>query len=81
MSLRVSPEVREWLRQEAEKPLPVEQFMREIAEPISDRERGEVLSLVAWFTRRYPTAAERCAYSRRAWKRAERIRAGRWREE
>ena len=32
--------------------------------PISHAERKEVLALVAWFTRRYPTPAERLAYVR-----------------
>ena len=32
--------------------------------PISDAERNEVLALVAWFRRRYPTPAERLAYAR-----------------
>ena len=37
--------------------------------PISDAEREDVLSLVRWFTRRYPTGAERLAYVRRAYRR------------
>jgi hypothetical protein len=40
-----------------------------LATPISDAERDEVLSLVRWFTRRYPTGAERLAYVRRAYRR------------
>ena len=40
-----------------------------LATPISDAERDEVLSLVRWFTRRYPTGAERLAYARRAYRR------------
>lgn len=41
--------------------------------PILDDERDEVISLVRWFRRRYPTGAERLAYVRRAtrrWRRA-----------
>lgn len=34
--------------------------------PVTDDEREEFLSLVRWFTRRYPTPAERFAYVRRA---------------
>jgi len=40
--------------------------------PISDAERNEVLALVAWFRRRYPTPAERLAYVRRAYARWQR---------
>ena len=40
-----------------------------LATPITDAERDEVLSLVRWFTRRYPTGAERLAYVRRAYRR------------
>lgn len=34
--------------------------------PMSDAEREDRLELVAWFLRRYPTPAERMAYSIRA---------------
>ncbi|MGQ0734512.1 MAG: hypothetical protein ACT4QD_12760 [Acidobacteriota bacterium] len=34
--------------------------------PVSAGERDEVLALVRWFRRRYPTGAERLAYVRRA---------------
>jgi len=40
--------------------------------PISDAERNEVLALVAWFRRRYPTPAEGLAYVRRAYARWQR---------
>jgi hypothetical protein len=33
--------------------------------PITDAEREDVLALVRWFTRRYPTPAARLAYARR----------------
>ena len=36
---------------------------------MSDAEREEILSLVRWFTRRYPTAGERLAYAREAYAR------------
>lgn len=36
--------------------------------PISDAERDEGWSLVRWYTRRYPTGAERLAYVRRAYR-------------
>jgi hypothetical protein len=37
--------------------------------PISDLEREEVLALVHWFERRYPSPAERLAYTRGAYRR------------
>ena len=48
--------------------------------PISPAEWDEVLALVHWFRRRYPTPAERLAYVRRAyarWRRTLGIGAGR----
>ena len=48
--------------------------------PITQAERDEVLALVRWFRRRYPTPAERLAYVRRAyarWRRTLGIGAGR----
>lgn len=50
-------------------PLSTEEFLRRVSEPMSDAEREDALALVAWFTRRYPTGAERLAYVRRAWRR------------
>jgi hypothetical protein len=49
--------------------LSTEEAAAYLAMPISDAERDEVLSLVRWFTRRYPTGAERLAYVRRAYRR------------
>lgn len=46
-----------------------EEAAKHLATPISDAERDEVLSLVRWFTSRYPTGAERLAYVRRAYRR------------
>lgn len=48
--------------------------------PISQAERDDVLALVRWFRRRYPTPAERLAYVRRAyaqWRRTQGIGASR----
>lgn len=42
--------------------------------PITQTERDEVLALVRWFRRRYPTPAERLAYVRRAYARWQRTR-------
>jgi hypothetical protein len=40
--------------------------------PITESEREDVLTLVRWFVRRYPTADERLAYARRAYGRWQR---------
>lgn len=40
-----------------------------LATPVSAAEQEDVLSLVRWFTRRYPTGAERLAYVRRTYRR------------
>ena len=40
--------------------------------PVTDAERDDVLALVRWFERRYPTPAERLAYVRRAYARWQR---------
>lgn len=40
--------------------------------PVTDAERDEVLALVHWFQRRYPTPVERLAYARRAYARWQR---------
>jgi hypothetical protein len=37
--------------------------------PIDEAEREEILSLIRWFRRRYPTPADRLAYVRRAYRR------------
>lgn len=47
--------------------------------PVTDAERNEVLALVRWFERRYPTPAERLAYVRRTyarWQRTQGIATG-----
>jgi hypothetical protein len=46
--------------------LPVEEFLRRCAGPVSDDAIEGTRELVAWFLRRYPTARERFAYVRRA---------------
>jgi hypothetical protein len=49
-------------------PLPEEEFRRRVDQAIRelDGEEGEnVLGLIRWFVRRYPTAKERFAYARR----------------
>jgi hypothetical protein len=50
----------------AERQLSPEEFAALEAVPIGDAERENVLALVSWFCRRYPTPGERLAYVRRA---------------
>ncbi len=54
---------------EVNRQLSVEEARAYLAQPITPQEREEVLGLVRWFTRRYPTPAERLAYARRAYAR------------
>lgn len=65
--------LRERLRALDETPMPVEEFLRLSREPLDAAERDEVLALVAWFTRRYPTPRARLDYARRAWRRWTRL--------
>lgn len=59
----------ERLAQIADQPLSREDARAYLDAPITDAERDEVLTLVRWFTRRYPTPADRLAYVRRAYAR------------
>ena len=47
-----------------------EEVARFLEAPVTDAEVESTLELVAWFTRRYPTALDRFAYNRRAYARA-----------
>jgi hypothetical protein len=49
-----------------ERSLGPEEARAYLAAPMSEAERDELLTLVRWFQRRYPTPAERLAYVRRA---------------
>ncbi len=51
------------------RPLTKEEFLARESIPISDEEREEILSLVRWFRRRYPTPLERLTYVRQATRR------------
>jgi len=42
-----------------------EEFDRRARAPLTDAEAQEIAELVAWFSRRYPSAKERLAYARR----------------
>jgi len=57
------------VRDESARELPREEAERWVNAPWAEGEREEVLSLVAWFCRRYPTPLERLAYVRRAYAR------------
>ncbi len=59
------------LRAFAERSLSREEFDAYVNAPMGDYEREEIDSLIRWFRRRYPSAAERLAYSRRAYQRAK----------
>ena len=65
----VSAEVRRRLAEIADRPLTDEEVRAYLAVPVSDEQREEILALVDWFCRRYPTGAERLAYVRRAYRR------------
>jgi hypothetical protein len=67
---RIIPPSRESLdriRDLAERELSAEEFDAYVGAPMEEDERQEILDLVAWFTRRYPTAGERLASARRAY--------------
>ena len=66
---RPSTEALRRVRAIADRQLTPEEFDAYVHAPMSDEERDEILASVAWFTRRYPTAGERLAASRRAYAR------------
>jgi hypothetical protein len=66
---RPSPELVERLRALHERRLSREEVEAALRTPISDSEREEILALVAWFRRRYPTPLDRLRYVRRAYRR------------
>jgi hypothetical protein len=61
------------LREESERTLSAEEVRAYLTTPISDGERDGVLSLIHWFRRRYPKAADRLAYIRGANARWQRV--------
>ncbi|KPK15081.1 MAG: hypothetical protein AMJ62_10565 [Myxococcales bacterium SG8_38] len=56
-------------RQLTERSLTAEAFDAYVNAPVSEGEREEALRLIRWFSKRYPTPAERLAYVRRAYAR------------
>ena len=61
------------LKREVDRHLDEREVRAWLEQPISDAERDEVLAIVRWFRRRYPTPAARLAYVRRAYARWSRI--------
>jgi len=57
------------LDRESKRSLSAEDAHEYLAAPVSDLEREEVLALVDWFNRRYPTPLARLAYARTAYAR------------
>lgn len=66
---RASPEAVARIRALSERQLSAEEVEAALQTPIDDAEREEILALVSWFRRRYPTPADRLAYVRRAYHR------------
>jgi hypothetical protein len=64
-----SPATRARLKALAEQPLPLDEWRRRLAIPLSPEEIEHTQALVRWFRHRYPTVGERLAYVRRAYKR------------
>lgn len=62
-----SAEALDRIRQLAERRLSAAEFNAYVNAPMTDAERDEILASVAWFKRRYPTAAERLAAARRGY--------------
>jgi len=58
------------IRRLGERRLSAAEFDAYVNAPMSEEERAQVLELIEWFVRRYPTPAERLAYGRRAYRRA-----------
>jgi hypothetical protein len=65
-------ETAEHVRELIERRVSAEELRLALQHPISDDERSEILALVRWFMRRYPTGAERLAYVRQAYARWKR---------
>jgi len=58
----------------AERRLSAEEFNARVNAPLTEEERAEMLSLIDWFMRRYPTPAARLAQARQSYLAAERLR-------
>lgn len=68
----LSQAARAKLAELANRPLTADEWRTQTAIPLTPDEIEHTLALVQWFRRRYPTAAERLAYVRRAYARWQR---------
>jgi hypothetical protein len=66
-----SADVVDELRRIAERRLSADEFEAYVGAPMSDDERREVIDLIDWFMRRYPTPAARLAQARRSYEASE----------
>lgn len=64
--------IREW----SERTLTADEVRAQLDVPVSEEERAQVLALVRWFRRRYPTGADRLRYVRTAYVRWQRTLGG-----
>jgi hypothetical protein len=55
------------LRRLADRRLSPEEFQAGLDAPMSEDERNEILALIRWFRRRYPTPGQRLASARRSY--------------
>lgn len=65
----IDPRVVAEIRALADAPLPLAELVARWNRVIPEDEMAENISLIEWFSRRYPTPAERLAYARRAHRR------------
>ena len=65
----IEPEARRRAQELANRTVSDEELRAALGVPLSPEERAQTLSLVDWFCRRYPTAADRLRYVRRAYAR------------
>ena len=66
---RPSAELVRKLKELSERQLSREEVEAALRTPIGDSEREEILELVSWFRRSYPTPLDRLRYVRRAYRR------------
>lgn len=69
---RLSQATRARVAEMANRQLAVDEWRARAAVPLTADEIEHTLTLVRWFRRRYPTAADRLAYVRRAYARWQR---------
>jgi hypothetical protein len=65
----MTPKTAELIRELTERKVSGEEIRLALERPLGDDEPDEILALVRWFTRRYPTGADRLAYVRQAYAR------------